>query len=81
MISARDRVKFLLSKSGPDSTIELAPDTLLELVEEIDRLRRVEVEFVAYRERMLAAAPYPFCRHPEKCIPTGRCKSDWVCND
>ena len=26
-------------------------------------------------------APYPFCLHPEKCIPTRRCMSEPVCND
>lgn len=24
--------------------------------------------------------PYPFCRHPEKCV-NGRCESEIVCND
>lgn len=27
------------------------------------------------------AVPYPFCRMRQKCIGTGRCQSDWVCND
>jgi hypothetical protein len=25
--------------------------------------------------------PYPFCRHPEKCIPVGRCLADPCCAD
>jgi hypothetical protein len=33
------------------------------------------------RTEMKKLAPYPFCIHPEKCIPGGRCKSDPVCNN
>jgi hypothetical protein len=26
-------------------------------------------------------APYPFCYHPDKCIPTGRCMRETCCAD
>ena len=33
------------------------------------------------RADLKALAPYPFCGHPEKCIPAGRCMREIVCND
>lgn len=33
------------------------------------------------RDTIRSRAPYPFCGHPEKCIPAGRCTREIVCND
>jgi hypothetical protein len=51
---------------------------IAELNEDLAAERRI---LRAVHDSLRQRAPYPYCHHPAKCIPGGRCKSEIACND
>ena len=49
-------------------------DAQADIIELAARVRELEV-------KIKSAAPYPFCRTPDKCAGAGYCRNDPACNN
>ena len=71
----------LIAVIKSDSDLEMWDRALVKaLSADNNRLRAELAAMKAVHDGMKVKPPYPFCRHPDKCID-GKCHNDPVCND